>query len=49
MSERIFLTYTNASAMPYQGSVLGQDQQRLRQLPVLQIAPVFRHFSQLIR
>ncbi|WP_256442505.1 hypothetical protein [Bradyrhizobium sediminis] len=23
MSEKIFLTYTNASAVPYQGSVLG--------------------------
>jgi len=23
MPERIFLTYTNATAMPYQGSVLG--------------------------
>ena len=24
MSERIFLTYTNATAVPYQGSVLGR-------------------------
>jgi hypothetical protein len=23
MSEKIFLTYTNATAVPYQGSVLG--------------------------
>jgi hypothetical protein len=24
MSEKIFLTYTNATAVPYQGSVLGR-------------------------